>query len=127
MIANTWAKIQVDTDDHDSDTITDTGNNRITPGVEGYYYVIGSVTWSGGFVATDRMGAKLRVNNSTDKKTEHSHGGSTTWKTVTVTDIFYMGSNDFVELFGRPGTAGGNTADVQTGTANTSLALHRLS
>lgn len=126
MTANAWAKIILNADDYDSDNITDLVNSRITPGVAGYYQVEGSITWDAGFAAGNRMGAKLRVNNATDKKAHHDHAGGTSWKTVHVSDNFYMSDTDYVELFGRPGTAG-NTADVRQGSVNTNLYLYRTS
>lgn len=125
LVKATWTKVLLETDEYDSDTITDTVNNRITPGVAGYYLIIGNLTWSGGFAAAERLSAAIYMNG-TAIATNQGNAGGTTYQTNHVSTVIYMDSNDYVELYGRAGTAG-NTADIDAGAPNTYLIVHRMS
>ena len=126
LTANAWTKIRINTDEYDSNSITDTSNNRITPGVAGYYLLIGNVIWQTGFVSGNRMSSKLVKNGTTNIAITQGYASGTSYYSNLISTVTYLTTTDYIEMQGRPGTSG-NTADIQAGEAATYLVVHRLS
>ena len=121
----TWTTIALDTDTFDFSTITDLSNYKITPGVAGYYLVIGQVCYTN-VIADKTYGAQIYKNATTAIKTSSEQiGASTSDVPVEVTDVMLLDDDDYIQLRGYV-NAGAATVDIKTGTANTNLVLFRL-
>jgi hypothetical protein len=124
----TWTTISLDTDTFDYSTITDLSNYKITPGVAGYYLVIGQVSYAeASLVASKTYSAQIYKNGTTAIKTVHKSIGAAVTEDVTVEvcDVCLLDDDDYIQLRGYV-NAGASTVDITTGTAATNLVLFRL-
>lgn len=105
----TWATVVTD-----SNSFWDATNNRFTPGVEGWYNIFGSLSFSGSGGATPLGTCAIRKNGATMFSSIQN---------LTLTNVsanisglvLFNGSTDFVELWiNNTNTTPGNVA---TGTA----------
>lgn len=119
---NTATKLQVDTEDFDTDNMYDSSTNyRFTPTVAGKYYVYGS-SRSGASTDFNELDLMIRLNG-----TNIAHGGMRNehnpyLKVFTVIDM--NGSSDYVELFGFQNSGG--TQDFQGNSDRTYFGAYRL-
>ena len=119
---NTATKLQVDTEDFDTDNMYDSSTNyRFTPIVAGKYYVYGS-TRSGATTDFNELDLMIRLNG-----TNIAHGGmrnehSPYLKVFTVINM--NGSSDYVELFGFQNSGG--TQDFQGNSDRTYFGAYRI-
>lgn len=109
-----------------ADGIEDTGNNRITPGVPGWYLIVGRIRWSSVPAATNLV-AMVRRNGSTvvvQNQNENSVGGSglpvQCSKVIKVAQV-----SDYFELRGLQ-NSGVNTPDIDGQEEETFLAVQRV-
>ena len=98
MTANAWTKIPHDTDDYDPDSISDLGNNRITPNKAGYYQV------NAGCLVTSLTGPvvyRLAIykNGVAVSQTDVQLTNSGNIGLVLSDIIYFDGSTDYVETF----------------------------
>lgn len=121
----TWTTIALDTDTFDSGTITDLASYKITPGVAGYYMLLGQVTFTN-VIAEKTYSAQLYFNGTTAKQTAtQQNGAATTDVVVNVVDVIYFDADDYIQLRGYV-NCGAATVDIDPGTENTNLTLYRL-
>ena len=121
----TWTKIVLDTDTFDFSTITDLSNNKITPGVAGYYVVIGQITYAN-VIAEKTYAAQIYKNGSTAMTTRNQqNGAAVTDVSVMVCDVLLLDADDYVQLRGYV-NCGVATVDINVGTTDTFLVLYRL-
>ena len=101
---NTATKLQIDTEDFDTDSCYDNSSNyRFTPTKAGKYYVYGS-TRSGATFDYNELDLMIRLNG-----TNIAHGGMRNEHTPYLkvfTMINMNGSSDYVELFGFQNSGG---------------------
>lgn len=90
---NVWTKIQVNTEDFDTNSCYDTTNYRFTPNVAGYYLLMGAVYPSS---ATSQSSISFYKNGSLTKVFYFPLSDTT----GTASTLFYLnGSTDYVELY----------------------------
>lgn len=95
-------KIDIDTENFDTNSNFNTTNNRFTPTVEGYYQVNGTVlgtaatTFSALLVYIYKNGANIRRTGIVTSFTVANNSQ------VSVSEVIYMnGSTDYLELYGQ--------------------------
>lgn len=110
---NTLTKIQLQTEEFDTNSNFDsTTNYRFTPAVAGYYQINGAVFYTS---ATNSVIASVYKNGSEFKRGVYF---GTSGQSAVVSVLVYLnGSTDYVELYGYQ-SSGGNL-NVQTGATAT--------
>jgi len=102
--ANTWTKVQCQSEDWDTNSNYDNATNyRFTPTVAGYYQFSGGLEMNNvtGFyqIAFYKNGSSHRVGGW--------YANSTNGCQITLSDLIYCnGTTDYVELYGATSTAG---------------------
>jgi len=115
-------KVQIDTEDFDTDGMYDNSTNyRFTPTVSGKYFVYGSTVGYAGAV-TDLVSSQVLIykNGSYYAGSEENYNGNFIQRSYnTVSAIVDMnGSTDYLELYGYVnGNSGGSEAFSVTGGA----------
>lgn len=116
-----------DTERFDTDTIHDTvtNNSRLTCKTAGKYQITGSIAWD--VNATGLREARLFLNGTTvigkDYRMTVTTALESTYQTVTV--LWDMAVNDYVELLGRQ-LSGGNLAATGTSSGLTQFMMARV-
>lgn len=107
--AGTFAKLQINTEEFDTNSNYDTTLYRFTPTVAGYYQVNGSLTVSTaaqGYITIYKNGSTFKGGNNI----------TSSGVTVTVSALIYLnGSTDYIELYGFNSASNA----ISTGAANT--------
>lgn len=123
----TWTKILLDTEDYDIGADFDTGNNRFTAPVSGFYQINANLLWVGNSVVADKVYyTAIWVNGALAAATaaQASHIGVIG---SCVSSVEYVASGQHIELYGYH-NAGVGTVDVDGGADwQTYLAIHLLS
>jgi hypothetical protein len=111
LTAATWVKINLQSEDFDTDSFFDTTTSRFTPTVAGYYQINGAVT------ATTSIQFQIAIyKNGLVSKL----GSNSTALAQTVSSVVYLnGSGDYLELYSYTGAFAGGTSTA--GTSNTYL------
>lgn len=107
--AATVAKVQLNTEEYDTNSFFDsTTNFRFQPTIAGYYEFNACITWPGGPAAGQYAIAFIYKNGSAYKRLAHHQYGSTTQALSTSGGciVNLNGSTDYVELWGQTQTAG---------------------
>lgn len=128
LTSGTATIVQLDTDDYDTDTITDTAAYKITPTTAGYYLVIGQVMFTGASIVADKSYQAHIYKNTTDVARSIGHCNAVGHTlTVVASQIVYMnGSTDYFQLRANS-QAGVNTVDIDGGSAEeTYLSVMRV-
>ena len=111
-----WTKVLIDIQVYDNGGGVDTGNNRYTIQVDGYYNIIGQVSWaSANLTANKRFGCAV-YNNGLGVLYGTFHSSSTEFMTTNCSDIQFFSAGDDIELYAKS-DAGNNNADVDGGNA----------
>lgn len=122
--STTWA-VALNAETHDSDSIhsTTVNNNRITPGVAGYYLVIANIAYNT-TIDNKRYMCAIRVNGADVAISEVA--GSTNKNVVAnVSDITYLSSTDYVDMTAWHDS--GVNKNVVGTSVRTFLTVHRIS
>ena len=124
---NTPIKVQLDAETYDSGNIFDSSTNyRCTPGVEGYYLVIGHVYFKAAGILDDKyVYAMIYENGALVAESTVTTSGSKA-HSVEVQDIIYIDSDDYIELYAKHWN-GDNNPDIRGGSAYTFLDVHKIS
>lgn len=120
----TWTKVELNAETYDSGNDFDTANYRYTAPVDGYYLIIGQVTWSS-VVNAKKWIAAIYVNGA-QKSIPGFHSGSANSLSSIVVDIQYVEAGQHIELYCWH-NAGVNTPDVVGGSTQTYMIIHLLS
>ena len=101
LSSNTWTKIQLQSEEFDTNNCFDsTTNYRFTPNVAGYYQITGSCQVNN---QVSTMSIDIYKNGAEFKKGNNT--GNTTFVGVQINSLIYMnGSTDYVELYFNIGT-----------------------
>ena len=91
-----WTKVQMDTEEFDTDSCYDTTNYRFTPTVAGYYLFSFNV-WGGASTSPARIIGNIYKNGSTAKRVHDGDGGA--YGSTGSALIYMNGSTDYVEPF----------------------------
>jgi len=121
--ASTWTKVQLSTEDYDTNNNFDpTTNYRFTPTVAGYYQVNGNLY---GIAATSVSRTILRIRKNGSTETSRVDLATSQANAILgVSDIVYMnGSTDYLEL--ESYHQGTGTLTVVNNLTNFSVALVR--
>ena len=95
--ANTWTKVQFQTEEYDTDSCFDNATNyRFTATVAGYYQVSGAFT-NATFLA--QVGLILYKNGSGFKRLYNGIGGGNTSSGCGSCQVYLNGSTDYIELY----------------------------
>lgn len=99
ITANTWVKVQLNTETFDTDSAFDSmANYRFQPAVAGYYQINGNVLINSSSTVTTG-GAQVYKNGAGVATSVMQSPGTAT--TVCVATVVYLnGSTDYVELYG---------------------------
>ena len=103
--SNVWTKIQISTENFDTNNCYDVSSYRFTPTVAGYYQINGKLLIAGtthtyGFVGIYKNGS--RISEGSYIAVSASESGPN------VSDLIYLnGTTDYVELYGMAITTGG--------------------
>ena len=98
--ANTWTKVQIDTEVFDSNSCYDTSTYRFTPTVAGYYQVNGHV---GCYQPSAQVLCAIYKNGSIHKWGTYINRlttGSADMDTGVSSVVYLNGSTDYIELYG---------------------------
>jgi hypothetical protein len=108
LTSNVTAKVQINTENFDTNSNYDTGTYRFTPTVAGYYQITGQVYFSG--TGITQASARIYKNGSLIRTGTPVLCSSVTDIVALVSTVLYMnGSTDYIELYAR-GTFSGATA-----------------
>ncbi len=105
-----------------TDAIEDTGNNRILPGVAGYYMVFGSVHWIN--TADAKTYTSMIYLNGANIRQNLEHTGTADSIVTRVSGLVKLTNTDYLELWAY--TNDGGLPDIQAGSVDTFLSLHRV-
>lgn len=99
---NTWAKIQFDSEDFDTNSNYDNSTNyRFTPTVAGYYLVTFNVRVNYSGSATNAIYLAIYKNGSVWTTTSHLNVTGN-WGSRHITSLVYCnGSSDYIEAYGN--------------------------
>ena len=98
LSANTWTKLQIGTEEFDTNNNYDNATNyRFTPTIAGYYQV------SGGFgMATTQCSVAVAVyKNGSNSKTLQNTGSANVGGAYGSALVYLNGSTDYIELYGN--------------------------
>ena len=98
LSANTWTKLQIGTEEFDTNNNYDNATNyRFTPTIDGYYQV------SGGFgMATTQCAVAVSVyKNGSNFKTLQNTGSANVGGAYGSALVYLNGSTDYIELYGN--------------------------
>ena len=122
---NLWTKVELNAETYDNGGIFDSVTNyRCTPGVAGYYVITGKVNFLN-TIATKRYDVAIYVSGA-GVTYDSGQTSLADYLGVYVSDIVYLTDVNYVELYARS-MSGGNTVDINGGTGDTYLCLHRIS
>ena len=108
LTTNVTTKVQINTEDFDTNSNFDTSNYRFTPTVAGYYQVTGQVYYSGSGIT--QVNARIYKNGSLVRNGTPVLCSSVTDIIALASTLVYMnGSTDYLELYAR-GTFSGATS-----------------
>ena len=93
---STWTKLQINTEEFDTNSNYDTSNYRFTPTVAGYYQINGAVNWPS---PVTQNGIAIYKNGSAFKYGYNNGNGGNTYGTIVSALIYFNGSIDYVELY----------------------------
>lgn len=105
------------------DGTEDTDNNNITPGIAGWYEIIGQVCFNAS-VANQEYEVSIKRDLGT-RKIKHAHASKTGSFTVQIVCVLKLSATERIELWCRS-RSGDNLTDVYTGTENTFLEVNML-
>ena len=100
---STWTKLNINTEEFDTNSNYDTGNYRFTPTVAGYYQVNGGAY----VINTNQTYNSLAIfKNGSIYKGSHSTSSTGSYL-ISISALVYLnGSTDYIELYGQ--TTGGD-------------------
>lgn len=108
-----------------ADGIENTGTHRITPGVAGFYSIVGQV-WFKNVIADKWYGSAILINAATlecETTIHSSYAAAVT--ALSCTPNLYLTATDYVRLAAWSG-AGVDTVDICLGRPRTFLCLQRV-
>ena len=100
ITTNTWTKVQLPSEDFDTNNAFDsTTNYRFTPLVAGYYQINGEIRFNG--TSITQFGIAIYKNGSVVSTNIFPIPSSTNQYQIQVSKLIYLnGSTDYVELYG---------------------------
>ena len=108
------------------DGIEDVATHRITPGVAGWYSIVGQVEFESlSMVADARFGVNIRVSGVLANENWVHSSIANTVTGVCLLPCYYLTPADYVELHARS-YAGVDTVDISSNELSTFLALQRV-
>jgi len=123
---NTWTTINLDAISYDIGSNFDTANKRFVAPVEGYYLVIGKVTYLAGSVIADKMWGIALWNGTVYKGNLYVHSSNTSSLGILFTNIIHLTVGEYLYMRTYH-YAGVNTPDVNKGPDDTFLSIHLIS
>lgn len=118
--AATWTKLQVQTEEWDTNSSYDVSTYRFTPTVAGYYQVNGSIYWT----TAGTTIFSIYKNGGALTKRGNTSSGTTNLQQVVSALIYLNGSTDYVELWAYH--SAGSTTVAQQDTIYFQASLTRL-
>ena len=108
LAATTYTKIQLQTEEYDTNNCFDNATNyRFTPTVAGYYQINGAVT----LTTSGQVIALLYKNGTVYKSGTNTLSAGTA---VVSSLVYFNGTTDYVELYGYFATAQNTNASIST-------------
>jgi hypothetical protein len=98
ITTNTFTKVNIDTEDFDSDGVFDTATNRFTPNVAGYYQVSAAVNFSASATPTRCIGLVYKNGSEFKRIGDSVSSGNQVCGSCLV---YLNGSTDYIELYTR--------------------------
>lgn len=119
----TWTKIQINTEEYDTNSNYNTSNYRFTPTVAGYYQVNAGITFTYTSAADKSFASAIYKNGSPVKYTGRDSSTGLVFPVPTASVLIYMnGSTDFIELYAYQNTGG--SASTSGAIADTYFSAH---
>ena len=121
---NTWTKLQMNTENFDTNNNYDTSNYRFTPSVAGYYQVtasmrnLSSAGISYAFIGIYKNGSSWQESNTPIYLSTYAVGGCTSL-------VYLNGSTDYIEAYAFIQSSGTNTVETNSAQSSFSAALVR--
>lgn len=120
-------KVQLDTESYDTGSNFDNSTNyRFTVPTTGYYLVSATVTYQN-LVANKRYTTAIYKNGTRVSSVTIGNGGATDYMSVPISDIIYLTSGDYIELYAQVIDTGVNTIDINGSPSQTFMSIHLLS
>lgn len=124
LVHATPTKVLLDTLDADfTDGIEDAVNSKITPGIAGYYHIIGQVYFES-MVADKAYGSIIYIDGVAKRWSVKDGGISAIRNSVLVMDYFKLSATNYIELWAIS-YAGDDTVDISGGSHRTWLSVQR--
>jgi len=122
---DSWVEVALNTESYDIGNDFNTTTHEFTAPVNGYYLVIGQVTYATP-EADKRYWASLNINNAATPTLYYpAHSSSTSGLGISISSVMFLTATNLLSLYTRCNTTG--TEALSTGALATFLNVHLLS